>query len=191
MKKAVAACAQELLEAVPSVMRFIRTQMRSHRALDLSVPQFRSLVFIERTGGASLGEVAENLGLTPPSASVLIDGLRVRGMVARCDSPGDRRRVTLTITREGGLALAQSRAETQESLSAMLSELDAREIARVTGAMKALHRVFAASARTPAAAPAGTCAASARTPTAVRARAARAAPSPRPARRRSTLHGNS
>ena len=45
----------QVLEVVPTVMRFIRTQMRSHRSLDLSVPQFRALVFIERTDGASLG----------------------------------------------------------------------------------------------------------------------------------------
>jgi len=78
MAKAERRCAREVLEAVPVVMRFIRAQMSSHRALDLSVPQFRSLVFIERNGGSSLGEVAENLGLTPPSASALINVLQGR-----------------------------------------------------------------------------------------------------------------
>ncbi|MGA2378038.1 MAG: MarR family transcriptional regulator, partial [Spirochaetia bacterium] len=61
-------CAREVLDVVPSVMRFIRTEMRSHRALDLTVPQFRSLVIIERAAGTSLTGVAEHLGLTPPSA---------------------------------------------------------------------------------------------------------------------------
>ena len=60
---------------MPSVMRFIRTEMRSHRALALGVPQFRSLVLIERTAGTSLTGVAAQLGLTPPSASKLVDGL--------------------------------------------------------------------------------------------------------------------
>jgi DNA-binding MarR family transcriptional regulator len=157
-------------------MRFIRTQMRSHRSLDLSVPQFRALVFIERTDGASLGEVAENLGLTPPSASVLIDGLQGRGMVTRSDSPDDRRRLTLNITAQGSQALAQSRAEAQKSLSAMLAGLDTQEIADVTRAMTALHRVFADPARTAGA---------------VQARTAGAAPTRGPAERRSTANGNS
>src|SRR5208337_1289416 len=91
-------CAREVLDVVPTVMRFIRTEMRSHRALELSVPQFRSLVYIERTAGTSLLGVAEQLGLTSPSACKLIDGLANRGMVTRGESPGDRRRVTLEIT---------------------------------------------------------------------------------------------
>jgi DNA-binding MarR family transcriptional regulator len=156
MVKAERRCAREVLEAVPAVMRFIRAQMSSHRALDLSVPQFRSLVFIERNGGSSLGEVAENLGLTPPSASALINVLQGRGMLSRRDSPGDRRRLTLKITSEGRHALAQSRAETQKCLSAMLSGLDAQEIVTITRAMRTLHRVFAVPARTAGAVPART-----------------------------------
>jgi DNA-binding MarR family transcriptional regulator len=140
-------CARELLDTVPSVMRFIRTQMRSHRALDLSVPQFRSLVFVERTGGASLGEMAENLGLTSPSTCTLVDVLEGRGMVARGGSPDDRRRRILTITPKGRKALAQSRAETQKSLSAVLAGLNTGEIAAVTRAMRSLRRVFAAPAQ--------------------------------------------
>ncbi len=139
-------CARELLDTVPSVMRFIRSQMRSHRALELTVPQFRSLVFIERTDGASLGEVAENLGLTPPSACTHVDVLESRGMVTRESSPEDRRRLVLKITPEGRQAVAQSRAATQKSLSAMLSGLDAHGMATITRAMRLLHRAFSAPA---------------------------------------------
>jgi len=59
--------AREVLDAVPTVMRFIRAQMRGHRALGLSVPQFRTLVYIERTGGTSLGGVADPSTKTMPS----------------------------------------------------------------------------------------------------------------------------
>ena len=142
MAKAEDECAREVLEVVPTVMRFIRTQMRSHRALDLSVPQFRSLVFIERREGTSLGEVAGNLGLTSPSACVLIDGLANRGLVTRAESPEDRRRLTLAITAEGKTALAQARGETQKSLSAILAPLRKQDLAAVTRAMDALHRAF-------------------------------------------------
>jgi DNA-binding MarR family transcriptional regulator len=147
MEKAEDECAREVLEVVPAVMRFIRTQMRGHRALDLSVPQFRSLVFIERREGTSLGEVAENLGLTSPSACVLIDGLTNRGLITRAESPEDRRRLTLTITAEGKTALAQARGETLKSLSALLAPLSRQDIAAITRAMDALHRAFAVPAR--------------------------------------------
>jgi len=135
---------REVLDTVPTVMRFIRTEMRGHRALGLSVPQFRSLVYIERTGGTSLGGVAEYLGLMPPSACKLIDGLVGRGMVTRRESEDDRRRLTLEITPEGARAVAGARGETQKSLSRILSSLDDEELRSVTRAMSALRRAFAA-----------------------------------------------
>jgi DNA-binding MarR family transcriptional regulator len=76
-------CAREILDVKPVVMRFIRAEMRRHRAPGLSVPQFRTLVFIERSEGSSLGTVAEHLGLTPPSACKLVDGLRERRLIFR------------------------------------------------------------------------------------------------------------
>jgi hypothetical protein len=39
-------CAQEVMETVPLVMRFIRKEMRSRRAPSLSVPQLRVLTFL-------------------------------------------------------------------------------------------------------------------------------------------------
>ncbi len=128
-------------------MRFIRAEMRRHRAADLSVPQFRTLAFLERTGGASLGEVAESLGLTAPSACALIDILEDRRMVSRTGAPDDRRRLVLALTPAGRQALAQSRAETQKSLAAILAGLDASETGEVTRAMKALHKAFAVPAK--------------------------------------------
>ena len=139
------ACAREVLDVVPSVMRFIRTEMRSHRALGLSVPQFRSLVYIERAAGTSLNGVAVHLGLTPPSASKLVDGLRTRGLVKRQESPGDRRRVTIEITADGAQALARARRAALKSLSGLLGLMSARELSTVSRAMADLRHVFAAS----------------------------------------------
>lgn len=107
-------CARELLEVVPIVSRFIRTEMRRHRALGLSVPQFRTLAFTERTGGTTLGGVAEHLGLTPPSACKIVDGLEARELVTRMPSPEDRRKVNLQITPAGKRALTDAPGDPQE-----------------------------------------------------------------------------
>jgi DNA-binding MarR family transcriptional regulator len=141
------ACAREVLDVVPSVMRFIRTEMRSHRALGLSVPQFRSLVFIERAAGTSLNGVAEHLGLTPPSACKLIDGLANRGMVARRESTGDRRRVTIEITPEGTRAVFHARRAAQKSLSRLLGSLKGEELAAVAKAMSGMKSIFVTRTR--------------------------------------------
>ncbi|HYW81631.1 MAG TPA: MarR family winged helix-turn-helix transcriptional regulator [Spirochaetia bacterium] len=138
------ACAREVLDVVPTVMRFIRTEMRSHRALGLSVPQFRSLVYIERTAGTSLNGVAAHLGLTPPSVSKLIDGLSTRGLVKRQESPGDRRRVTIEITAPGAQALARARSAALKSLSGLLESMTESELSNVWRAMSDMRRIFAA-----------------------------------------------
>ena len=135
-------CARELLEVVPIVARFIRTQMRRHRALGLTVPQFRTLAFTERTGGTTLGGVAEHLGLTPPSTCKIVDGLEARELIARLQSPRDRRKVNLQITAVGKRAVADARRETQKSLAGMLSSLDQQALERVMQSMDALRMAF-------------------------------------------------
>ena len=135
-------CARELLEVVPIIARFIRTEMRRHRALGLTVPQFRTLAFTERTGGTTLGGVAEHLGLTPPSTCKIVDGLEARELITRLQSPRDHRKVNLQITAVGKRVVADARRETHKGLASILSSLDQRELERIMQSMRALRMVF-------------------------------------------------
>jgi DNA-binding MarR family transcriptional regulator len=135
--------ARRLLEAVPLVMRTIRFEMRSHRAPDLSVPQFRALGFIDRYPGASLSDVAEHLGLTLPSVSTLIDGLTSRRLASRRENPGDRRCKVLMLTAAGRDMLAAARSATQARLAARLSKLSQGDRRAIAQAMELLRRAFA------------------------------------------------
>ena len=56
---------------------------------------------LNRNQGASLSEVAEHVGLTLPSVSKMVDGLVTRGLLTRATDPGDRRRLTLSLTPAG------------------------------------------------------------------------------------------
>ncbi len=58
-----AECASKVMDTVPLLMRFIRSDMRSHSAATLSIPQLRSLAFLNRNPGASLSDLAEHLGV--------------------------------------------------------------------------------------------------------------------------------
>lgn len=142
MTTSSAACAQEVLEVVPQIMRAIRAEMRQHRTVDLSVPQFRTLGFIDRNVDASLSEVAEHIGLTLPSMSKMVDGLVTRKLVTRQTDPADRRRMTLALTRSGLTALEASRAATRTCLAENLSALTEVERANVVRAMEALRPIF-------------------------------------------------
>ncbi len=135
-------CAKEILDVIPSVMRFIRSEMRGHRSLGLSVPQFRALLRVGRIPGISLGEVAGHLGLAPASTSTLVDGLVQRGLVMRAASSSDRRRVTLSLTPEGLAAVDSTTRETQKAISAALAQLTAEQIRSIRQGMAPLRAAF-------------------------------------------------
>ena len=135
---------REVLETIPLVMRTIRTQMRRRRGPDLSVPQFRTLAFLHQTPGASLSDVAEHLGLTPPSMSKLIDGLVTRGLVTRRESTADRRRVTLLLTDTGTSTFAAAHGATQEFIAKVLLPLADADQQVIVRAMQLLRSTFSA-----------------------------------------------
>jgi DNA-binding MarR family transcriptional regulator len=135
-------CAREILEVVPMVMRTIRRQLRKHGAQFLSVPQFRTLGYVNRRKGASLSEVADHIGLTLPSMSVLVDGLVERNYVTRKTHPDDRRRMNLMLTARGETTLRVAREETAEYISQHLSHLPQTERNMIHKAMRTLKEVF-------------------------------------------------
>lgn len=137
-------CAPHVMDTVPLVMRVIRVEMRSHRTPDLSVPQFRALLFVSRRAGVSLSEVAEHLGLTLPSVSKLIDRLVERDLMIRERASDDRRRVILTLTLAGQKALQSATQATQARLAELLGALSPEECATVIEAMHLLRRAFSA-----------------------------------------------
>lgn len=143
-------CATLLMEVVPLTMRYIRTEMRGHKMRGLSIPQFRTLVFLYRNRGASLSQVASEIGLTLPSASKIIDALVRRGLVIRTTSPNDRRYVSLKLSKLGSTTLKQARQGTEAHLAERIAELSAEQQAMVSQTMQALRTIFV-SAQVPSA----------------------------------------
>jgi MarR family transcriptional regulator for hemolysin len=140
--------ASELLEVVPAVMKEIRSEMRSQRSPDLTVPQFRALAFIDRNKGASLSAVADHMGLTLPSTSRLVDVLITRRLLTREDNPADRRRVKLGVTSRGLTILGNSRRGTLDYLAKKLSGASAPDRKVIVEGMTAIRRVFMSGTET-------------------------------------------
>ena len=124
-------CAAEILETIPSVLQFIRTQMRSKGNSDLSVPQFRALMLLHRRPGASLSAVAEFLGQSLPAASRLVEGMVRKGYVARRIPSGNRRMVSLALSAAGRRAARSAQQTAEERLANLLASLSARECAAI------------------------------------------------------------
>ena len=137
-----AQCAGEIIEAVPVVMRFLRAETRRHGTPFLSVPQFHVLVFLYRHPGASLSSAAEHLGVTCPTASVLVDRLVRRGLVDRTAYPQERRRLALTLTATGAQHLQQARDATRTRVASLLAGLSAAELHKIVEGVTLLGKVF-------------------------------------------------
>ena len=137
-----ARAASELMEAMPVIMQFVRTEMRSQREPSLSVPQFRVLAFLSRHPDASLSEVSEHIGITRATASPMIERLVQRSLVDRQADPTERRHIMLKLTPEGSARLEEMRGRTRQKLAEQLNGLTLAELEQVSAGLKILGRVF-------------------------------------------------
>src|SRR5512141_267802 len=142
MTQIVQGTAQQVLDAVPLVMRTIRAQLRRHRRDDISVPQFRAMGYINLNDGASLSDLASHIGLTLPSMSKLIDGRVSRKLVTRSAHTGDRRRICLSLTPLGREQLKAAHQSTEKFLAARMSALADEDLTTISHAMNILKGLF-------------------------------------------------
>jgi len=142
MAKLLDTCAHELMDTAPKIIQSIRSEMRSGHGANLSIPQFRSLRFIQRNPDTSLSDLANHLGLTLPSVSKLVDGLVKKGLISRQESTADRRRLTLVLTQSGEAIINSARANAQVNIAKILSNLSNEELNTIHRTLELLNPLF-------------------------------------------------
>lgn len=135
-------CAALLIDTVPLIMRAIRAEIRTHRPSDLTVQQFRALLFVHRNPGTSLAQVAEHTGLTTPTTSKMVDRLVARELISRQLLARNRRRVTLVLTPLGEATLSAAHDATQTRLAELLAPLPPAMRKTIVQAFCALQPLF-------------------------------------------------
>lgn len=143
-KPTAADAASELMEAMPLLMQYIRTEMRRERDDTLSIPQFRVLAFLSRHSDASLSEVAEHLGVTRATASTMTERLVRKGLVDRAEVPHERRQIMLNLTATGNDCLEEMRGIVRRKITHLLNNLTTDELEQVSAGLKILRQVFSA-----------------------------------------------
>jgi DNA-binding MarR family transcriptional regulator len=68
--------------------------------IDISYQQL-NVLYLVRTGGASMADMARYLGVAPTVITGLVDRLESRGLIRREAHPSDRRRIQLVLTERG------------------------------------------------------------------------------------------
>ncbi|MBG1271006.1 MarR family winged helix-turn-helix transcriptional regulator [Nostoc sp. WHI] len=135
-------CAARVMDTIPLLMRFIRADMRANSAASLSIPQLRSLAFLNRSPNASLSDLAEHLGVTCATASATTERLVQRDLVQRIDDPQERRRVLLNLTQEGKDQLKQSQDQTRTHIADLLEGLTPEQVSHIEEGLALLKNVF-------------------------------------------------
>lgn len=135
-------CAQELLDTLPPVMRFVRKHMRTNRSKGLSVPQFRAMCLFRTVPDANLSAVADFLGASLPTTSRIVSGLVSKGFVHRSERSKDRRCIKLSLTAKGKAALENARMVTIQQLGMVIDRLESDQRAQLFAAMQSLRMLF-------------------------------------------------
>lgn len=135
-------CAAMVMDTVPLVMRFIRADMRAIGATTLSVPQFRTLAFLNRHPGSSLSDLAEHLGVTPATASATTERLVQQHYVQRDSHPQERRKVVLSLTETGTQHLQQARTQTRRQIATLLDRLSDSQVRQIEESLLLLRQIF-------------------------------------------------
>lgn len=97
------------------IARMVRVIERAVGEVDLTLSQYRVLALLDE-GCDVASRIAEQLVVSKPSISGVIDGLVGRELVARRPGDHDRRRVDLELTPAGFAALAAADAAIEQQL---------------------------------------------------------------------------
>ncbi len=108
--------------------------------LDLSMPQLKVLLLVERLSSPSMGDLAHVLGVGQPAISALVDRLTDQGYVRREDDPQDRRVVRVHGTQFCHELVQRIRSAGEGRLQSVIAHLTDEELKHVVSAMEILHR---------------------------------------------------
>ncbi len=134
------------MDVIPSLTRLIRSKFREKRVGDLTMVEFRTMAFINANQNASHSEAAEHIGLGRPSMSKVVDALVNRKRVVRKVHGKDRRRICLTITKQGQRDLDEAYQHTQLYFADKFSSLSEKQRMQVVESLSLLKELFALSA---------------------------------------------
>ncbi len=88
---------------------------------------FEVLRYVEEAGRPHMRDVARHFHVTPPSATLMVDGLVKGKMLRRILDPKDRRSVRLALTPRGKKAILQGMANKVKGLTEMFKVLTPSE----------------------------------------------------------------
>jgi DNA-binding MarR family transcriptional regulator len=134
------ACANAALDLMQAISGFLIAEGRDmNPSARITPPQFRALILLERTPGISLTDLAGELGIRAPTASVIVVRLVRDGLVKRNSVPG--RRLSLILTAKGRRVVANARQHMIDVLTNALKHWPESQLSRSIQTLESLQRI--------------------------------------------------
>ncbi len=136
-----------LLDALRAVGRELRVAEReAEQQVGLPPAQVHTLRQLGDRPAASLAELAERTHTDPSSASIVVQRLVERGLVARTAASDDRRRTELSVTTAGRAVLRRAPFSAADRVAEALAEIGPQRAATLTRGLEALARALRTAA---------------------------------------------
>ncbi|MGK5086439.1 TolC family protein [Bdellovibrionota bacterium FG-2] len=133
--------AEEFLDAIPRAMSVIRSKMREVPRANLTLLQFRLLANLaEKT--LTQTELAENIGVSTPTLSRLLEGLKKQDLVTQIQDKKDRRKNHLTLTKNGLSKITMIRENACQNLNFHFSQIAPSQKQALEKGLRALREIF-------------------------------------------------
>ncbi len=135
-------CAEMLLSTIPVIMQGLKVHFRQTHPEKLSVPQFRTLLYIQHHPGCALNDVADHLDVSKSAASGVVGRLQEYGLAAARVSRTDRRKVALCLTPEAERLVEAFKRSVRNSLGKQFEDFPDRDLHVILAAMDILRDFF-------------------------------------------------
>jgi DNA-binding MarR family transcriptional regulator len=107
---------------------------------DLSVAQMHLLMVLQELGPTTVGQLAEALGISPPSVSSALDRLEEHGLAVRRRDEEDHRVVHAALSSRGRAAAEEACGFRRQKVRHLLGRFDAQELEALLTVLQAVQR---------------------------------------------------
>ncbi|HVM76919.1 MAG TPA: MarR family transcriptional regulator [Candidatus Paceibacterota bacterium] len=138
----------ELLSLLFTIGRSMRESMRRNiqrNGKPGSFLQFETLRYVKEHKQPYMRDVAAFFHITPPAATLLIDGLVREKLLMRRFDPKDRRAIRIALTPTGARYLSKGIAAHQKRLAALFNSLNAEERSQLIRILRKISKTITTS----------------------------------------------
>ncbi|MCR4393973.1 MAG: MarR family transcriptional regulator [Dehalococcoidales bacterium] len=137
----------ELISKILELQKLISIKLRDETpdpwlALNLTIAQLKSLLFIYSRGTTNFKMLAKALHVTPPRVTGIIDRLAEQGLVKRAENPENRRMQFLSLTEKGINLLTELKTQNTTRLLEVMNKLSMDELTALATGLAAIARVM-------------------------------------------------